>query len=286
MDILIGLIPALCWGLLPISAARMGGRPVNQILGTTMGTFLAAVLVYVFLKPDISLKTAVLSALSGALWVIGQTGQYVAYTRIGVSKTMPLSTGLQLVGTSLIGVFVFGEWPSPRARIIGFSALAVIIAGVGLTSIKKGNGDGKRVSLRTLALLFATNFGFLAYSSIPDAIGTKGTAIFLPQAAGMLAASVLYVLVSRQAAAFGQSESWKNILTGCLFAMAALFYILSAQRNGIATGFVLSQLSVILSTLLGIFVLGEAKNAFEMKATIAGLVLIVAGGAVAALLRM
>ncbi|WP_369395626.1 GRP family sugar transporter [Lentilactobacillus senioris] len=36
----------------------------------------------------------------------GQIGQYVAYRNIGgVSKTMPVSSGLQLIGTSLIGGF-------------------------------------------------------------------------------------------------------------------------------------------------------------------------------------
>lgn len=286
MDILIGLIPALCWGLLPISATRIGGKPVNQILGTTVGTFFVAVLIYWYFRPDISMKTAVLSALSGALWVIGQIGQYVAYTHIGVSKTMPISTGLQLVGTSLIGVFVFGEWPSLHTRVIGFTALAIVIIGVCLTSIKRGSSNQGGVSLPTLTLLFVTNFGYLAYSSIPDAVGAKGVAIFLPQAAGMVVAAVLYVILSRQPKAFKQPESWKNILTGFLFSGAAFFYILSAQRNGIATGFVLSQLSVVLATFLGIFILGEEKSAFEMKATIIGLILIVAGGAGTALLHL
>lgn len=283
MNILIGLIPALCWGLLPISAARMGGSPANQILGTTVGTFLAAILVWLYFRPDISTGTAVLSALSGALWVMGQVGQYVAYTRIGVSKTMPLSTGLQLVGTSLIGVFLFGEWPSTQARIIGFAALAAVVVGVGLTAVK--TGGGRKVGWSTPALLFATNFGYLAYSSLPAAVGGRGVAIFLPQAAGMVFAAVLYILFSRQPAVFRQPESWKNMLTGVLFAIAALFYILSAQRNGIATGFMLSQLSVVLATLCGIFILGETKNAFEMKATVVGLILIVAGGAGTALVN-
>lgn len=290
MDILIGLAPALAWGLLPVAATKMGGKPSNQILGTTMGTLLVAVVVFLVLKPEISLKTGVLSALSGAFWVIGQTGQYTAYTRIGVSGTMPVSTGLQLVGTSLIGVFVFGEWASGFAgmdaaatRLVGFTALAVLVLGVYLTTVHKG-GSGRGVDTRTLLLLFTTNFGYLVYNVIPDVVGAKGTAIFLPQAAGMAAAAFLYVLASGQRQVLFQLESRKNVVTGLLFAIAALTYILSAQRNGVTTGFVLSQLNVVIATLAGIFILKEKKTAFEMKATLAGLFLIVAAATVTAFL--
>ena len=40
--LLIGLCPVIGWGLFPTVAAKMGGRPVNQILGTTLGTFVFA----------------------------------------------------------------------------------------------------------------------------------------------------------------------------------------------------------------------------------------------------
>ena len=42
--LLIGLCPVIGWGLFPTVAAKMGGRPVNQILGTTLGTFVFALI--------------------------------------------------------------------------------------------------------------------------------------------------------------------------------------------------------------------------------------------------
>lgn len=47
-------------------------------------------------------------------------GQFISYTRIGVSGTILLSTGFQLVGNSLIGGLIFGEWPTAQAKVIGF----------------------------------------------------------------------------------------------------------------------------------------------------------------------
>ena len=38
--LLIGLGPLLGWGLFPTIASKIGGRPVNQILGTSLGTLI------------------------------------------------------------------------------------------------------------------------------------------------------------------------------------------------------------------------------------------------------
>lgn len=58
----------------------------------------------------------------------------IAGMGIGVSGTIPLSAGFQLVGNSLIGVLIFGEWPSATAKVIGFIALALVVVGIVLSS--------------------------------------------------------------------------------------------------------------------------------------------------------
>ena len=45
---------------------------------------------------------------------------------IGISKTMPLSTGLQLIGNTLIGAIIFGEWTRGSQYLIGTLALVLI----------------------------------------------------------------------------------------------------------------------------------------------------------------
>ena len=50
--LLIGLCPVIGWGLFPTVAAKMGGRPVNQILGTTLGTFVFALIFSFATKTD------------------------------------------------------------------------------------------------------------------------------------------------------------------------------------------------------------------------------------------
>lgn len=52
---------------------------------------------------------------------------------------MPISTGMQLVSTSLFGVIVFREWSTPIAITLGVLALIFIIVGIILTSLEDKN---------------------------------------------------------------------------------------------------------------------------------------------------
>ncbi|MCH3159147.1 GRP family sugar transporter, partial [Listeria monocytogenes] len=69
-----------------------------------------AIGVFIFTNPEYTATIIIACFISGAFWSLGQMNQFRAFTQVGVSKTMPLSTGMQFVGTSLFGVFAFHEW--------------------------------------------------------------------------------------------------------------------------------------------------------------------------------
>lgn len=47
MNLLIALIPAICWGLNPTIVGKIGGKPIQQQLGTALGATLFAVVIYI-----------------------------------------------------------------------------------------------------------------------------------------------------------------------------------------------------------------------------------------------
>ncbi|MQS77364.1 hypothetical protein FHL06_13695, partial [Lactobacillus halodurans] len=67
------------------------------------------------------------------------------------------------------------------------------------------------------------------------------------------------------------------LLAGFIFSVASITYILSVHDNGVNSAFVVSQLSVVLSTIGGMVFLHEKKSHHELLLTIIGLVLIVGG---------
>lgn len=94
---------------------------------------------------------------------------------------------------------------------------------------------------------------------------------------GILIGAVLYVFFTKRASAFAQRATWIDILAGFAFGIGAYSYIISAQMNGVMSAFIYSQLSVIISTLGGMTLLGEHKYGKELVSTLIGLMLIVVG---------
>lgn len=136
MDIFLAILPAIFWGSIVLFNVKLGGGPYSQVLGTTIGALIFSVGVYFVVQPELSPKIFAVGIISGVFWALGQTNQLKSIQLIGVSKTMPISTGLQLVSTSLFGVLVFHEWATTISIVLGVLALIFIIAGVVLTSLE------------------------------------------------------------------------------------------------------------------------------------------------------
>lgn len=284
--LLIGLGPLLGWGLYPTIASKIGGRPVNQILGSTLGTLIFAIVFALYKGMELPTGSDLtFSILSGVGWAIAQIITFQSFTLIGSSRAMPITTAFQLLGASLWGVFALGNWPGGTAKVLGAFALVLIILGAWMTVwTEKKNTEGSNLLKKAVLLLAAGEIGYWAYSAAPQATSIDGMHAFLPQAIGMVIVAVVYsaVLSFKEKSAFVEVVSYKHIFSGFFFAFAALTYLISAQpdMNGLATGFILSQTSVVLATLTGIWFLGQKKTKKEMTVTVIGLVLILAAATI------
>lgn len=287
MNFIYMFIPAIAWGILPLAVAKIKGKPINQIIGTTVGTLIVSIFVAIAMQAKIDVKTFCLAALAGAFWVIGQLGQYTGYAKIGVSETMPISTGLQLIGTSLIGVLIFGEWASTSAKIWGFIGIALLIIGAILTSFSdNGTGEGnEKNQTGTIIMLVCTTLGFIVYNAIPKALSSSGLTIFFPESVGMVVAVLIYLLATRQTSELKVKSSWQSLLAGFIFAIAAIGYIMSVRENGVNSAFVVSQLSVVISTLGGMLFLNEKKSKKGIIYTLLGLALILIGAILTTIMK-
>ncbi|XIF20541.1 MAG: ribose transporter RbsU [Acetilactobacillus jinshanensis] len=226
---------------------------------------------------------------SGFGWGFGQTFLFQSFTHVGSSIAMPISTALQLIVTALWGVVALGNWPGWTHKLIGMVCLLVIILGATMTSWKEHKtSQGSKQLRAALVCVFIAVIGQWLYSAAPQAAHvTSGTQAFLPQAIGMLLTAMVYALLQiKKHNYFKDKISYVQIVSGFFFAFGSLTYLVSANAhvNGLATAFVLSQASVILATLTGIYFLHQHKTPREMAITIIGLVLIVGATSVTAFL--
>ncbi|MDN6250473.1 MAG: GRP family sugar transporter [Tetragenococcus koreensis] len=273
-------MPALMWGLQPLVMQKIGGKATNQQMGMSMGTLLFSVGVLLFHQPtEWNANLIIASLLCGIFWSFGQINQIKSFHIIGVSRAMPISTGTQLLGTTLVGVLYFREWTQAMQFVLGISALVLIVAGVAFTAFQeKEEKIGSEINMkRGMTILIVSSAGFVLYAVIPRIADINGWDAVFPQAIGMFIGSILFCSFEKRPEIFGR-KSFQNILTGLFFAVANVTIMLSNEANGVALGFTLSQMNVVVSTVGGRVVLHETKTSKELKYTLGGLILVLAGG--------
>ncbi|HFK1476342.1 TPA: GRP family sugar transporter [Bacillus paranthracis] len=277
MDILLAILPALFWGSIVLFNVKLGGGPYSQVLGTTFGALLFSIGIYIFVKPVLTPMVIGVGIVSGLFWALGQANQLKSIDLIGVSKTMPISTGMQLVSATLFGVIVFHEWSTTTSVILGVLALICIIIGIVLTSLP--NSEEKQQAQagnlkRGILILLVSTFGYLVYVVVIRLFNIDGWSALLPQAIGMVLGGILLTFKHQPF----NKYAIRNIIPGLIWAAGNMFLFISQPRVGVATSFSLSQMGIVISTLGGIFILGEKKTKRQFNAIIIGIIFIVAAG--------
>lgn len=277
MDILLAILPALFWGSIVLFNVKLGGGPYSQILGTTLGALVFSIGVYIFIKPVLTPMVIIIGIISGLFWALGQANQLKSIDLIGVSKTMPISTGMQLVSTTLFGVIVFHEWSTTTSVVLGVLALLCIIIGIVLTSLqsKEEKNDEQTGSFKKgIVILLISTLGYLVYVIVIRLFSIDGWSALLPQAIGMVLGGILLTFKHQPF----NKYAIRNIIPGLIWAAGNMFLFISQPRVGVATSFSLSQMGIVISTLGGIFILGEKKTKRQFIAIVIGIIFIIAAG--------
>ncbi|MDO4902730.1 MAG: GRP family sugar transporter [Limosilactobacillus sp.] len=274
-DILIALVPALGLGFQVICMQLVGGKYTNKVMGMAIVTLIVGIVVYFIKQPTLTPALWIGSALSGIGFCIGIILQVKSFSLVGVSMTMPISVGEQLVGTALVGAICFHEWTTANQWMLGIGALILIIMGIAMTAYQEKSDQGSNVKKGMLYLL-VSSLAFVAYASFPTAFKLDGWDMVFPQAVAIFVAMVILCSFEKDNQMFGV-KTWQNMATGVCFTFTNLGIIFSNQVNGVAVGYTISQLNVIISTLGGLWILHESKTSKEVKFIIAGVILVVAG---------
>lgn len=275
--IMIALVPALLWGTLPLVSMATGGNPRHQVFGMTIGALVFSIFVSFIFPPDFTPKVMLVGFISGLFWTVGQFYQFASMKVIGVSKTMPISTGTQMAGAALIGVLIFNEWDTSFKLIIGALALALIIFGVLLTSYeRKAKGVSKGNLVRGIGFVLLSTIGFMSYLLVIRFFNLNGWSLILSQSLGMIVGSLAFSI--RTIKEIASKYTLLNITSGLMWGGGNIALLIATKIEGVATSFSMSQIGTVLSTLGGVFLLGEKKTKKQMTSILLGCLLISIGG--------
>lgn len=275
--ILYALVPMFAWGSIGFVSNKIGGKPNQQTLGMTLGALLFAFVVWLFVRPEMSVSLWVFGIIGGMLWSMGQNGQFHAMQYMGVSVGNPLSSGAQLVFGSLIGAIVFGEWSKPIQYTLGIIALILLVIGFYFTS--KRDSDNAKTNEMTdfgkgfRALTYST-VGYLSYTILFNNIMKfDALAVIFPMSVGMVLGAMIFMKFRIQF----EPVVLKNTLVGLMWGVGNIFMLLAAAKAGLAIAFSFSQLGVVISIVGGILFLGETKTRKEMRWLTIGIACFIVG---------
>lgn len=289
MGIVLALIPALCWGSIGLISGRLGGSSYQQTLGMTAGAVLFGLFSLMYFHVQLSGMAMLVGVASGLCWAVGQFEQFQSMKFIGISRTVPISTGLQLAGTALAGVILFHEWKTSSMVTMGTIAVIVLIAGAALTSLrdKRQNVSSQPVEAgRGATALAISTVGYILYTVIVNLSGLDSKLIIFPQSIGMILGALIFVMLSAQ----NRRKVWhkataKNIITGLVWGIGNFFMFMAIPKVGLAISYSLAQCGIVISTFGSIWLLGEKKTNREMVYTIIGSLLVIAGGVTLGLMK-
>ncbi|WP_127849502.1 GRP family sugar transporter [Lacticaseibacillus hulanensis] len=284
MAILIALIPAIAWGSIGLVSGKLGGNAYQQTLGMTIGALLFGIGTFIFAKPTVDTNTWIFGVVSGLFWALGQSNQFRSMKFVGVSMTVPVSTGAQLVANALAGALLFHEWKSGHDITLGLLAVLVLVVGATLTAHRdKVAGEPKQnmnMPAGIQALIIST-IGYAGYTIVYTWAGLDATAVVLPQSIGMLIGAIVFAAKHQPIA----KATAKNIITGIFWGVGNIFMLMATKEVGLAVAFSLSQMGIVISTYGSIFFLGEHKTKREMIYVTVGSLLVIAGGVIFGIMK-
>lgn len=274
-DWLIACIPILSFGILPVIATWIGGKPVEQSTGVALGSTVFAIAVFLIRQPELNSHIFLVGMFSGLFWAIGSIGQFMGLQYLGVSKSIPINNGGQIIGTSLLGVLL-GDWATFNAKVYGFSALALIIAGIIFTSYKDGLNGPEPKWKKGILINLVSILGFTFYIGILKYYSIDGWSTLLPQSFGQIAGVILIAFIFFRKSPFTRF-AFRNSIGGIIWAVGNIALLISQMKIGLAISYPISQAAVIVSVFGGVFINKEYKSRKEWIATLAGMLLILGG---------
>ena len=287
MWFVVAFLPSVAFGSMSLLTMVLRGNERQQTMGMIMGGFLVSVVLLPFLGVPSSLLHWVIGFVAGVMLAVGIHFQIQCFHVIGVSRTMPVSTASQLILMSLLGVLLLGEWRSPGALPLGMLAMALLVVGVVLITWTQKRPDtvdeeNKLDWPRGVLYLVISTLPLVGYLILLRWFEVDALEGFFPVLVGTLVAAFVLTMPQFTPALGGVDTRWNRdilwqLIPGVLWGTGLVVMQYMSQKVGVATGFTLSQLGMIISTVGGIIILKEHRTRKELWVVAAGIAFLVTG---------
>lgn len=260
--LIFAALTILLFGSWAVPTKTLKIDPFVQAFWLTVGHLLLTVVVFIFFIQEITPAESIGPFIAGVLWAIGIASGYVGIRHLGITRALGIWIPIVLITSALWGLIFFGE-----AKILGtqkliqtiFGLLILVIAA--LAVIQSSKGEKKLGNLKigilasiTLGLIHGSFFVPLRTSSLPIYVS------FIPLTIGMVITTSLIVSYKKLKLTYNLFSIFRMILAGLLIGGGNYGALLTIQYLGVAQGYPLTQLGIIINTLWGALVFKEVTT--------------------------
>jgi glucose uptake protein len=291
LTFIYALIPVLAWGtwLTPSQNVRFSS-PQVKTLYVALANIVLSSLVFLIQGSaawkQLTFANFSLVFVGGMIWALSGLCAFTATAKIGQARAFGVWAPLNIIVSVLWGALLFKEFlqTGPWATLLLAGSLVLIIAGVLMIVFAKGSGAASAEKQKdfTIGLLGALGAGVL-WGSYYIPIQFAGISMWVgafPMALGILTGSLLLAWLARSSLKLDETGAYIRVFaTGTIWVIGNYGMLLLVAALGAGRGFTISQLSVVVNALMGIFIIKDpAPRTRAASLTLIGCVLAMIGG--------
>lgn len=261
LETFYALITVIAWGtwLAPSQAVPFKNQQIKTFYVAAANLLLA---VAIFFTQDIHALTFLTfwpPFIGGLIWSVSGLCAFTATDKIGTARAFGIWAPLNIIISILWGAILFHEFINLSAlnQIYLFVSMGMILIGVLMIILPKDN-QSQPISRQDLwiGLLSALGAGVL-WGSYYLPIKASQVSLWvssLPLSIGIFVGSGLLTAASRQPIRLSRLQDYIRVsATGLLWGLGNYGMLLLVDTLGAGKGFTISQLSLVINSLIGVF---------------------------------
>jgi len=286
--ILYGIVAVIAWGtwLAPSQNVSYKNQQIKTFYVAAANLLLTVMVFAAQGFRGLTWDVFWLPFLGGLVWAVSGYLAFSATQILGLARAFGIWSPLNAITAMVWGILLFGEFLHSSALTIGLLILALVIIIAGILMIIFAKGFGTKADL-TPALRFglvaAVGAGVL-WGSYFIPIRLSGVSSWVgafPLAVGIFIGSAGLAAFTRQPLRLTTSaDTLRTLLSGLLWGIGNYAMLLLVEQLGAGRGYTISQLGVVVNSLIGVFIFKDPQPRTRAAAlTIIGCI-IATGGAI------
>lgn len=286
--ILYAIIAVVAWGtwLAPSQTIVYKNQQIKTFYVAAANLLLTVIVIAAQGFRGLTWEVFWLPFLGGMVWAVSGYLAFSATQILGLARAFGIWSPLNAMTAMVWGILLFGEFLHSNAVTISLLILALVIIIVGILMIIFAKGLGTKANFTPAfrfglfaaigtGVLWGSYFIPVQFSDVSPWVSA------FPLAVGIFIGSALLTAFTRQPLRLApMTDTLRTLLTGFLWGIGNFAMLLLVDQLGAGRGYTISQLGVVVNSLVGVFVFKDPQPRSRAAAlTIIGCI-IATGGAI------